>query len=595
MSGGNQTLGHPGNVRHCPRPPGRGQAWRAVPPRIAVAFLIAFCVLSLGITAPFHRDAEPQSAQWIADIVQHGHWLLPYDYYGFVARKPPLFYWLSALAVDASGGVVDEARTRAVSLIAGAALAAVVMCWSAAEIGEAQGWLAFFLLIGAYGYALRSVTALTDMLLTLLLFAFYCAIYPALEAPPSKSRTALAGTLLGLGILTKGPVVVVIAALASAIYLISMRRNPLSLLTRAWPWSTMAIAFTIAATWYVPAFIVGWHSGLPGTFVQENFGHFVPAALGGTGEAAQPIYFMGLRLFSVMLPASLLIPAVALAFIDGGHPAPYRRPLNFQLAMVVAVLALFSVASAKRADYILPAVPSLASLLAALFIDAPVETGTRARRTNFFRDAITAAIALTMLVGTTASLIFFRSGGSLSSLGMRLQSSDATYAGIFAQGNAQFALPFVLFAIAIGAGSAAVLLGLLRRRAFVSGVGLAALCLAGSMLWNGTVRPAEAQLRSAAPFAAEVRARVGGARVYVAFFDPEFAWYYGSGLQMLPKAVAQSGPSQRQTAFLVARTSELARLSPQVRHRVKLLIESPSREPNRRALYLLQPINPAAG
>ena len=78
-----------------------------------IAFVIALVVLSQGITAPFQKDQEPQSAEWAADIVQEGHWLLPHDYYGFVDRKPPLFYWLTALVVKAGGGKVTEARVRA--------------------------------------------------------------------------------------------------------------------------------------------------------------------------------------------------------------------------------------------------------------------------------------------------------------------------------------------------------------------------------------------------------------------------------------------------------------------------------------------------
>jgi hypothetical protein len=35
-----------------------------------IAFVIALVVLSQGITAPFQKDQEPQSAEWAADIVQ---------------------------------------------------------------------------------------------------------------------------------------------------------------------------------------------------------------------------------------------------------------------------------------------------------------------------------------------------------------------------------------------------------------------------------------------------------------------------------------------------------------------------------------------
>ena len=61
-------------------------------PRPLVATVFALVVLGQGLATPFVKDAEPQSAQWIVDIVQHGRWLMPLDYYGLVDRKPPLFY-----------------------------------------------------------------------------------------------------------------------------------------------------------------------------------------------------------------------------------------------------------------------------------------------------------------------------------------------------------------------------------------------------------------------------------------------------------------------------------------------------------------------
>ena len=259
--------------------------------RPAAAFLIALILLGQGISAPFAKDAEPQSAQWIADIVQHGHWLVPSDYYGFVNRKPPLYYWLSALAAAAVDRPVNEVRARAISLVAGAALATLVLEWSAAMLNVATGWLAFAFLIGSYAFASRAITALTDMLMTLLLFATWCVVGRLLaERPRSRRSIAGAGVLLGLAILTKGPVTLALVMLAVAIECLLSRRNPRVIACSGWPWATLLIAVAIAATWYVPAAVAGRSSDLTGVFLSENLGHFMPAAMGGTGEAARPVY-----------------------------------------------------------------------------------------------------------------------------------------------------------------------------------------------------------------------------------------------------------------------------------------------------------------
>jgi len=191
---------------------------------IAAGFAIALTILSLGITGPFEKDAESQSAQWVVDIVQHGHWLLPHDYYDLVERKPPLFYWLGGIAVKLTGGRVDEARARMASLVAGAAVATLIMDWAAADLGAAGGWLAFFFLLGLYGFAARATVALTDMVMTFFLMVTWRLIRPQLDDLKSASstnstlRAIIAGLILGLGILVKGPVIVVLIALAAFLY-----------------------------------------------------------------------------------------------------------------------------------------------------------------------------------------------------------------------------------------------------------------------------------------------------------------------------------------------------------------------------------------
>ena len=72
--------------------------------QLVAASLFAFIVLAQGISAPFQKDAESQSAQWIVSVARDGNWLIPHDYYGFFDRKPPLYYWLSALLTWAGGG-----------------------------------------------------------------------------------------------------------------------------------------------------------------------------------------------------------------------------------------------------------------------------------------------------------------------------------------------------------------------------------------------------------------------------------------------------------------------------------------------------------
>ncbi|HKV55858.1 MAG TPA: hypothetical protein VJN94_14595 [Candidatus Binataceae bacterium] len=553
---------------------------RAIIRRIAAvsaAFLIALVLLGQGITAPFTKDAEPQSAQWIVDIVDHGNWLVQYDYYHVVNPKPPLFYWLAAIGAKATGAHVDEVNARAVSLLAGAILAAEVMAWSAIRLGSGGGWLAFAFLLGSYGYASRATTALTDMLMTLLLFSAYFVAMPLVEGEVSPWRTVATGVLLGLAILAKGPVTLVLFGLAILIYLLLRRENPLRYVMRPWPWVTLAIALAIAACWYVPAFAYGRSSDFAGVFIRENLGHFMPASAGGTGEAARPFYYIVTRTIDAALPLSLLIPALIFAMFSSSFATNASRGMLYQLAMLLAVILLFSLASAKRDDYVLPALPPMAIVFAGLFAgrsDKP-EAQSESEYAANIRDFTVATIAFAMLAGTLAIFAYMKTGGGIAWFGTHLQSSDASYAAIFAYGLARFSPALMGFVLAMIAGASVCCAGLWYRRSLITGAGLAIICIAGTVLWTGTMRPAEAATRTLATFAAEVRARVGAdPAIYVAHDNPGFAWYYGGTVPALPLSAASSPIFGNARIYFVGRPGDLALLAPPIRRRMSIVIQS---------------------
>jgi Dolichyl-phosphate-mannose-protein mannosyltransferase len=539
----------------------------------AVALLAAAVVLSLGIGAPFEKDQETQSAQWIQAIVQRGQWLIPRDDYGGIDRKPPLYYWLSALAVKAGGARVDEVSARLVSLAAAVLLAVGVMRWSAAFAGETTGWLALAFVLGTYGFASRATVDLTDMLLSLLLFAAWWCVYWMLEdggaSRAASSTVSIAGgVLLGLAVLTKGPVAIVLIGVAGLIYLLLVRRSPLEVLRRGWPWLMIAVALAVGACWYVPAFIEG--GGLViGVFLSENFGHFMPSALGGTGEASRPLWYIAARMFGGALPQSLLAVALAVALWrrDGDERA--RKPLLFQLSLALAVLVFFSVASSKRDDYILPAMPGLAILFAALFTGAAIAPERERSLSGKIRDLTAAAIAVAFVALIVGALVVVRHPSLIVGFIDRMQSSDSYLLRLFLVGMRRLTLPFRIFAVGSIAGALAVFFALYVRRPLWSGAGLAAIALAGSTLFAGTLRPELASARSMKTLAQEVHQRIGDAPVYVPFgHDYELSFYYGRGIHGLDEAGSSALAADR-PIFVIARTRELARMAPALRERLK--------------------------
>ena len=522
------------------------------PATLAIAALFAFIILAQGISAPFQKDAEPQSAEWIQSIVRDGHWLIPHDAYGYTDRKPPLFYWLSAVIADATGRTVDEVRARAVSVVAGTALATAVLAWTVANVGASEGWLAFMLILGTYGFASRATEALTDMLLTFLLFAAYSAIFPLLESHGSLRRKIFVGVMLGLGVLTKGPVAIVLCALAASIFLLIERRNPLAILRHRWPWQVVAIAIAIGAVWYVPAAIVGGHKIVRIIFA-ENFGHFMPAKLGGTGESYRPFYFIAARLLGGAFPMTILILPAALAFYTGEISVEKRRAVIYQISMSLAVLLFFSIASVKRDDYILPALPGIAILCASVFT---LETRGLASK---LRDVLVAAVVF----GPIFVILYL----SFFAPQVNLQSSDSAYYALFK--SIGWASPvsdfFDVWLVAVTI-EVLVLSRLSRRSGIGGGIAFGLTALVLCLFWTMTMRPRLAAERSVKSFAPIVVDHVKGDQLCIpSGINYELSYYYGNAVPDL---------SNKNCAYLLATPRELDAMTPEYRARLKLIAKS---------------------
>ena len=533
------------------------------PATLAIASLFAFIVLVQGISAPFQKDAEPQSAEWIQSIVRDGHWLIPHDAYGYTDRKPPLFYWLSAIVANATGATVDEVRARTVSVVAGTALATVVLAWTAANVGASEGWLAFLFMLGTYGFASRATETLTDMLLTFLLFAAYCAVYPLLEAPAPASRSSprrkvLVGAILGLGVLAKGPVAIVLCALAASIYLLIERRNPIAILRQRWPWQVVAIAVGLGAVWYVPAAIAGGGKILRIIFA-ENFGHFMPVKLGGTGESYRPFYFIAARLLGGAFPMTILIVPAALAFYTGEISAGKRRAVIYQVSMSLAVLIFFSIASVKRDDYILPAIPGIAIMCASVFT---LEVRGAAAK---LRDVI---VALFILSPFLAMLFFFLFPGHAPNF--KLQSSDAAYYSVFqTMGKSLFGLGIALL---IGVG--VVIFAIIRRRAIIVGVAFGLVALSQTLFWTAGLRPGLAALRSVKSFIPIVAEHVKGDQLCIpSGINYELSYYYGAAVPDLANPQCANGAAGK-PVYLIATPREMDAMTSEYRTRLKLIAKS---------------------
>jgi 4-amino-4-deoxy-L-arabinose transferase-like glycosyltransferase len=533
-----------------------------ISPRLAlVAFAIAMVILAQGITAPFVKDAEPQAASWIQDVARCDNVLIPHDYYGELARKPPLFYWVAGAITAVTGGHVNEFRARIVSVLAGAAVAATVLMWTSNCLGLATGWLAFLFLLGSYGFTSRGTLALEDMMMVAFVFSAWCLIYATLEEGASRRSTIEIGLLLGFGILTKGPVAIVLPAFAVVVYLAMMRRSIVAQLRQWWPWTVLGIAVAMALLWYVPALLSDGDE-LSKIIFRENLGHFLPAGAGGTGEGARPFYYIALKMLGGTTPLNFLLPALVFALIRGDFVPEARKPLTFQLSFLLAMLILFSLASAKRADYVLPGIPSLAILLAALFTS--LKDGVAQRLRNI---AAIVAGAMAILVLVLASMWVYLQHLSLLD---QISATARAQADLFVKYYIR-ALSFALVVLALTVFGCFELIvnGIRRKHPAQTAAGVGLISLLGVLIFTASLRPELARERTLKYVATDIARIRPNVPIYVVHQNDELSFYLGREAPMIggphpvrrtkdqPYLFAYRSDFRGAAAALLARTSLL--------------------------------------
>ena len=468
----------------------------------------------------------------IQDTLSHHHWLVAFDSYGMINLKPPLYCWLSALIAEFAGGHVTEAIAREVSLLAGAALATEVLFWTMANIGRTAGLFAYGFLLGSYGFASFATVAITDMLMSLLLFGAYCIVFPAITMRASAGRAILAGILLGLAVLTKGPVAVALYALAIVLFMILTGQNPINACRAARFWLVFLTALLIAGPWYLLA-AREYGEQFTSVVFAENLGHAVSAASTyGTGPP-HGILFVPVRLMRAALPSAFLLIPLGLAGVFGCIHRSARTPLLFHLSMVIAVTLLFSLAHSVQSYYVLPALPGLAIVASGVFATLFEPEDRKHVAAARVLDATLAAVAAIMLLLVMGSWWYCAHGGSLKPFAFRPYSDDWLLAVIYSRGMASPHGPYLLLLIATGVGASLSFVGLALRRQDWAGAGVVALAIAGTAFWIGTMRSQLYETLSIKQFAAEARARTGDAPVYTTLQNYELVFYYDRALPLL--------------------------------------------------------------
>ena len=329
---------------------------------------------------------EPDEARFAyvsREMAQDGHWLVPYRSGEYYAHKPPLLFWLTNLAARATTLPIGRIPCRLPGFFAG-----ILALWATARLAERwagakAAWPAVLTLCTTYLFWHEIGFARMDGLLLGWTTAALALLFLN-DDEPSAWRPALAWLCMGLGILTKGPVGLLIPAGAYAAARLAAGEG--RLLRKAhWLWGPF-IALALPAAWLG---LATWRGAPAGYFRELLFAQNVERAAGELGHV-RPLYYFLTTLPLDLLPWTLCLPA---AFLVLKNNPDHRRMLRRLGGWIGFIFIFFSCISSKRNIYVLGLFPAVAILMGTAW------SGMNSASFRWARFARGALVVLPFVVG----------------------------------------------------------------------------------------------------------------------------------------------------------------------------------------------------
>lgn len=335
-----------------------------------VCFLTFFAGLGRGAIGDSDEAFYAEAAR---EMVASSDWLTPYYNYEVRFQKPILFYWLVSVAYKAAG--VGEAAARFPSALAGLGLSLLTYLVGRRWFDAGTGFFAATIVATAFGYFSIGRLSLPDLPLAFFIAAATWGLIEGVGSPlatatmsPARRRwwLAFAGVMMGLGILTKGPVGVALPVLAVLPVWWKERRGATPDDTARLPGLTDlllvgGLVLLVAGPWFLA---MAEHHGLAYMhrfFIGENLERFATDRY----NEPRPIWFYVPIVLGGLMPWSPFI----LLWLPTWRRVFRRERLvtraEWRAIIWAAVpFVFYSVSIGKQPRYILPMLPPMALLLA---------------------------------------------------------------------------------------------------------------------------------------------------------------------------------------------------------------------------------------
>lgn len=377
-------------------------------------------------------ETEPLFAEAARQMTVTGDYITPYFNEATRFDKPPLVYWLMAIAYSTLG--VNEWAVRLPSAFSAFGLVCLgfyTLLYFGVSTSNSPTPRSFFCAgLGAALIAFNPETiawariGVSDMLLAGCMgSALLCFFWG--YAQPFKPNVQLRWYLafyvfVALAILAKGPVGIVLPALIIGLFLLYVGNLWQVLREMRIIWGSLLI-LAIALPWYILVIQAnGWN------YINSFFGyHNIERFTGVVNNHSAPWYFYFLVVLLGFAPWSIYIP-VAIAQTRFWQRSNWRSTPRsthlrlFALFWFATIFGFFTIAVTKLPSYVLPLMPAAAILVAILWSD---RRNTRDSRLFYWSHWLNVVFLLLLAGGLFAVPYLIGSDPAIPKLRESLQQS----------------------------------------------------------------------------------------------------------------------------------------------------------------------------
>lgn len=326
-----------------------------------LAFALLYLALGIGLRNPWPSD-EPRFALVAQEMLDTGQFWIPHRGGEPYPDKPPIYIWLTALAISVTGSV--RLGFLLPSLLAAMGTLALVGDLARRLYGPRIAGFAVVALLASVQFVLQAKTAQIDMVLTFLTtLAAYGLLRHALLGP-ARGWWLAAWAAVGAGIITKGVGFLPLLLLPGWAWL--ARRGKATPLR----WRDVGLGLLtmigVVALWGLPMIVMSLSDAELAAYRDNILFRQTGQRYAASWHHHNPWYYYFVAVIPwAWLPLSLALPWAIPAWrrrIRRGDPRT-----TLLLSGVLLIVIFFSLSPGKRGVYILPALPLLAIAIAPLF------------------------------------------------------------------------------------------------------------------------------------------------------------------------------------------------------------------------------------